>query len=156
VYTGRLATDPPNRLRSERPLFLGSGVQQPFTDGRWGPFSMMSVDPSDDCTFWYENAYYAAGASTWSTRIGSFRFPTCLSVTGFAPASGPVGTIVTIRGTGFVSVSAVRFNGKPARFLRDSATQIRAQVPVGARTGRVSVTTPSGTVASSSDFTVTP
>ena len=156
AYTGRLATDAPNRLRSERPLFVGSGVQQPFTDTSWGPFSMMSVDPSDDCTFWYENAYYAAGASTWSTRIGSFRFPTCLSVTDFTPADGPAGTIVTIRGTGFVSVSSVRFNGKPARFLRDSPTQIRAQVPLGATTGPISVTTPAGTAASASSFVVAP
>jgi IPT/TIG domain len=156
AYTGRLANDPPNRLRSERALFVGSGVQQPFTNSSWGPFSMMSVDPSDDCTFWYENVYYAAGASRWSSRIGSFRFPSCLSVTGFAPATGPVGTIVTITGTGFAAVSSVKFNGKPAPFLRDSATQLRARVPVGATSGPISVTTGAGTATSASSFTVSP
>ena len=155
-YTGRLRNDPPNGLRTERTLFAGSGVQQPFTDNRWGPYSTMSVDPSDDCTFWYTQAYYAANASTWSTRIGSFRFPGCLSITGISPEAGPVGTIVTIQGTGFVGVSSVRFNGTPAPFRRDSATQIRALVPVGATTGPVTVTTAAGTVASRSAFTVTP
>ena len=38
----------------------------------------MSVDPSDDCTFWYTNEYYVTtNAWDWTTRIGSFRFPGC-------------------------------------------------------------------------------
>jgi hypothetical protein len=38
----------------------------------------MSVDPADDCTFWYVNEYLPAnGSFNWSTRIGSFSFPSC-------------------------------------------------------------------------------
>jgi hypothetical protein len=40
----------------------------------------MTVDPSDDCTFWYTNEYLIAsadGTNKWSTRIGSFKFPSC-------------------------------------------------------------------------------
>jgi hypothetical protein len=46
---------------------------------RWGDYSMMAVDPSDDCTFWYVNEYLRSSVGTfnWSTRIGSFKFPAC-------------------------------------------------------------------------------
>ena len=37
----------------------------------------MSVDPNDDCTFWYTNEYYTSTGSNWQTRIGAFRFSTC-------------------------------------------------------------------------------
>jgi hypothetical protein len=43
---------------------------------------MLSVDPVDDCTFWYTQEYYAAtSGSGWATRIGSFRFPGCVACT---------------------------------------------------------------------------
>jgi hypothetical protein len=41
---------------------------------------MLSVDPVDDCTFWYTQEYYAAVSNGgWATRIGSFRFPGCVA-----------------------------------------------------------------------------
>jgi hypothetical protein len=76
-------------------------------------------------------------------------------VTGFSPASGSAGTKVTIRGSGFTGVTAVRFNGRAAAsFTRLSDSQITAVVPNGASTGRISVVTPSGTALSGSNFTV--
>ena len=39
---------------------------------------MMAVDPTDDCTFWYTQEYYAATSTAgWQTRVGSFNFPNC-------------------------------------------------------------------------------
>jgi photosystem II stability/assembly factor-like uncharacterized protein len=78
------------------------------------------------------------------------------TVTGFTPASGPVGTSVTISGTGFSGATAVTFTGAPATtYAVVSATQITATVPAGATTGPLSVTTPGGTAASATSFTVT-
>src|SRR5215208_7003685 len=58
------------------------------------------------------------------------------TVTSLNPTSGPVGTIVTITGTGFTGATAVEFNGVAASsFTVDSDTQIRATVPAGATTG---------------------
>jgi len=59
----------------------GSGVQT-TTNSRWGDYTSMTVDPVDDCTFWYVNEYYtAAGQASsragWQTRIASFKLPGC-------------------------------------------------------------------------------
>src|SRR4029077_18168816 len=37
----------------------------------------MTVDPADECTFWYTNEYYSTSGGNWQTRIGSFKFPAC-------------------------------------------------------------------------------
>jgi IPT/TIG domain len=76
-------------------------------------------------------------------------------VASFAPITGPVGTAVTILGTGFTGATSVRFNGVSATFDVGSAVQITATVPTGATTGLVSVTTPNGSASSAESFTVT-
>lgn len=76
------------------------------------------------------------------------------SITNFSPTSGSAGTDVTISGTNFSGTTQVQFNGTNANFRVDSSTQITATVPSGATTGPISVTTPAGTAASSSNFSV--
>lgn len=73
--TGRQAGDPPGTL-SPNELTLAEG-DAASTTGLWGDYSAMTVDPRDDCTFWYTNEYVRADQAGWSTRIGSFRFPGC-------------------------------------------------------------------------------
>jgi uncharacterized repeat protein (TIGR01451 family) len=77
-YAGRLAGDPLNTLaQGEATLFAGTGSQT-GTSNRWGDYSDLTVDPVDDCTFWYTNEYYAStGSFNWRTRIGNFKFPSC-------------------------------------------------------------------------------
>jgi hypothetical protein len=77
-YAGRLSSDPANQFaQGETTLFAGAGSQT-GTNNRWGDYSDMTVDPSDDCTYWYTQEYYAtSGSFNWSTRIGSFKFPSC-------------------------------------------------------------------------------
>ena len=76
-YTGRLAGDPPGEMTlGEGVLIDGSGSQK--VSARWGDYTDMTVDPADDCTFWYVNEYYAQSSQRgWQTRIGSFRLPGC-------------------------------------------------------------------------------
>jgi len=75
-YATRLASDPLGTLQAEQTLIAGGGVQT--GSSRWGDYSAMSVDPVDDCTFWYTNEYYQSTSGFgWSTRIGTFIVPGC-------------------------------------------------------------------------------
>src|SRR2546427_7832140 len=47
---------------------------------RWGDYSSLNVDPVDDCTFWYTADYVTVGGLR-KTRIGTFRFPSCIATT---------------------------------------------------------------------------
>ena len=76
-YTGRLSTDAPNTMQAENTLLAGRGSQLANLN-RWGDYSAMSVDPVDDCTFWFTTEYLkSSGTFNWSTQIASFKFPGC-------------------------------------------------------------------------------
>ncbi len=81
-YTGRLAGDAPGQMTlGEATIIDGTGVQT-TTNSRWGDYTSMNVDPTDDCTFWYVNEYYTlagqlSSTAGWQTRIASFKFPSC-------------------------------------------------------------------------------
>ncbi len=107
-YAGRLATDPPDELTQGESSMIEGGGSQLSSYGRWGDYSTLSVDPTDDCTYWYTQEYYATTSFTgWQTRIGAFRFPGCagsgsLSVTAQAsPTTGYLPLDVTFNGTAF-------------------------------------------------------
>ena len=111
-YAARLAGDPPGGLfQGEATLAAGSGVQLNSTTNRWGDYSGMTVDPVDDCTFWYTNEYYTAASQAtstvgWLTRIGSFKadpgcspppMGTLQGTIRFADTDGPVsGALVQV------------------------------------------------------------
>lgn len=76
-YTGRLASDALNTMQTETVVKAGGGSQLANLN-RWGDYSAMTVDPVDDCTFWYTNEYLkSSGIYNWSTWITSFKFPGC-------------------------------------------------------------------------------
>jgi len=76
-YTGRVPTDAAGTLEAETTLKAGAGSQLPNLN-RWGDYSAISIDPGDDCTFFYTNEYLkGSGTFNWSTQIGSFKFPGC-------------------------------------------------------------------------------
>jgi hypothetical protein len=76
-YAGRLVGDALGTLgQTENTLIAGTGSQSGGYN-RWGDYSSMSVDPVNDCTFWYTTEYYETVSNNWQTRIGSFQFPGC-------------------------------------------------------------------------------
>lgn len=77
-FTGRKPSDPLGIMTvHESVMQNGSGSQTSIAE-RWGDYTALSVDPVDDCTFWYVNEYLkATSPSAWTTRIGTFKFPGC-------------------------------------------------------------------------------
>lgn len=76
-YATRLAGDALNTLSNETVVVQGTGSQT-GTLSRWGDYSHMSIDPVDDCTFWYTTEYLKAdGSFNWNTRIASFKINGC-------------------------------------------------------------------------------
>ena len=92
--TGRLAGDPLGTMGAEDVLIAGSGSQIE-SSARWGDYSTMSIDPADDCTFWYTQEYYTDTSSfDFKTRIGAMRFPSCTS----GPSGALEGTVTSDSG----------------------------------------------------------
>ncbi len=74
-YAGRLVGDAANSLGQGEATLIQGGGHQTSSSGRWGDYSAISVDPSDNVTFWLTNEYYpTTSASSWFTRIGKFKF----------------------------------------------------------------------------------
>src|SRR5216683_7003745 len=74
-FTGRFPTDPLGTLEAEDTIIAGGGSQSGcFFCNRWGDYTSMAIDPTDDVTFVYTNEYYpTTSAGNWSTRIASFK-----------------------------------------------------------------------------------
>lgn len=89
-YTGRAPTDPAGTLQAENTIVNGAGSQT-RTLTRWGDYSAMTIDPTDDCTFFYTNEYLNLnGTFNWSTQIASFKFPSC------SGGASPILTTITV------------------------------------------------------------
>ena len=169
-YTGRLATDPVNTMGTEVTAVTGGGVQNGSTSNgplsRWGDYSAMTVDPVDDCTFWYTQEYIkTTGSFNWSTRISSFKFPGCggsaptasLSPTSLTFASQNVGSTsvaqtitLTNGGTAALALTSIAASGDYAQ-TNTCGTSVAAganctisvtftPTAAGTRTGAITVT----------------
>jgi hypothetical protein len=73
-YAGRLATDPLGNLGQGEAIMTNGSGSQTSASGRWGDYSMTTLD-TDGTTFWHTNEYYATTGISWSTRVGKFNFP---------------------------------------------------------------------------------
>jgi len=118
-------------------------------------FSDGGLEPST--TYRYRvQAFNNAGASAFSNEVVATTAAAAPTVSGFAPAGGPVGTGVTVTGTRFLGATEVSFNGVNAsEFEIMSTTRLRAVVPAEATSGAISVVTPDGVAVSNDHFTVT-
>lgn len=74
-YTGREQGEPLGTMPQGEFTIVNGGGSQGFSE-RWGDYSSMNVDPTDDCTFWYTTLYFPTSAN-WQTRIASFKFDNC-------------------------------------------------------------------------------
>ncbi len=149
AFTGRLPTDPLGMLEAENTIINGTGSQLPNLN-RWGDYSSMSVDPIDDCTFWYTTAYLKTnGTFNWSTRIASFKFPSCgtTATPDFSISSTPASQNVVQGSSTTYTVSVTALNG-----FTGTVTFSASGLPAGAS---ASFSPPSVAGSGSSTMTVT-
>lgn len=103
-YAGRLASDPRGIMaQGEKTIIAGTGSQTRIS--RWGDYSMMSIDPVDDETFWYTQEYYLTSAvapalPNWQTRIASFKLTPAGQPKNIAEAVDTPEVTFTTAGTG--------------------------------------------------------
>lgn len=180
-YTGRLPGDAPGTMgQGETSLIVGAGSQNGGLS-RWGDYSSIVVDPSDNCTFWYTNQYIPAnGSFNWKTRIGSFKFPSCggggggndfsisanpssLSIVQGNSANSTISTAVTSGSAATVSLTASVSPAGPAVSLNPTsvtagnASTLTVTVGASVATGSytVTVTGTEGSVSHSTSVAVT-
>ena len=122
AIAGRLVGDALGEMgQGERQMFAGSGSQ--IGNGgngsqltRWGDYSSMSVDPSDDCTFWYVGEYLPGdGVYNWHQRVGSFKFPNCTTAPAFSLALDPAAQTVAPGASVVYSVHSAAIGGSTAQ-----------------------------------------
>jgi hypothetical protein len=155
---------PPSGLPGSEVIILGAGFAG-ITSVRFGGVAASSFTVDTDTQI---RAVVPLGAASgkvsltvaggWSISEDDFVLlapPPPPVLDAFSPASGPVGTEVTIKGAGLGGATSVTFNGAPASsFTIDSATQLRAIVPAGATSGAIRVTTAAGSATSAKSFVV--
>ncbi len=165
AYTGRLATDAAGQMpQGEATLFAGPGSQTP-TLSRWGDYSEMTVDPVDDCTFWYVNEYLPAnGTFNWATRIGSFKFPNCgaTQANDFSMAASPA-SVSAVQGQSATSTISTTLVSGSAQSISLSASGLPSAASASFNPASVSsggsstltITTAATTPAGTYNVTVT-
>ena len=88
--------------------------------------------------------------------FGTLIYATAPTITSFTPSTGPIGTVVTVTGTNYSGVTSVKFNGLVSATITNiSDTSLKATVPAGASTGKITVIASGGTTTSTTNFTVT-
>ncbi len=132
---GRLAGDPSGGLFQGELNIAAGGRSQTSTASRWGDYSALSVDPVDECTFWYTQEYYdpvappaCSATACWTTRIASFTLPGCVNA---APTTGTLqGTVTDANtATGIVGALVQTSNGNSAITVAGGAYSMA--VPAG-------------------------
>ncbi len=130
-----------------------------FAGNKTVPRAQISVDNDSQLTV---NVPVGAqtGKITIITKGGSAvsatNFKVLPTLSGITPSSGVIGSTVTITGASLSQTTAVKFGGNvAATFTVVNDNQLTANVPVGALTGKITITTKGGSVTSATNFTVT-
>ncbi len=124
-YTGRAKGDPAGTMTvPETTIATGTANNN---NNRWGDYTSMSIDPFDDCTFWYVNQYFTT-LGNWKTRIASSVFPPgsgageCPATTcNTRPATAPAIGAATVPGDNQITVSWTGIAPTPGSYAIERA-----------------------------------
>jgi List-Bact-rpt repeat protein len=182
AWTGRLGTDGSLGTMTQGESIVETGATNAPDDygtgrARWGDYSSMTVDPTDDCTFWYANEVQStSGFGGWDTYVQSFKFPNCAH-NDFTIA--PPGGVTAVQGQGndttvsttlsagsAESAQLTAFDLPPGATASFNPTSVTAggsstltltagaSTPLGTYTVEVAGTAPSAVHATTVSFTV--
>jgi pre-peptidase len=129
-YTGRLAGDAAGTMTQGEGIAITGAGAQGTSLSRWGDYSSMSIDPADDCTFWFATEYIPAnGTFNWRTRIASFKFAGCGATAGndFSISATPTSLSLAQGAGGNVTINTAVVSG-----AAESVTLSVSGVPAGA------------------------
>lgn len=151
-FTGRVPGDTLGNMETEQLIVNGTGSQ---TGGlsRWGDYSAMTIDPVDDCTFWYTQEYMKAnGSFNWNTRIANFKFSSCSGTPDFSLSANPSSLTVN-QGSSKTSTITVT----PSGGFSGSVTLSASGLPSGVTAGfSPNPTTSTSTLTLTASATATP
>ena len=132
--------------QGEAHLFDGTGSQN-GTGNRWGDYSDLTVDPVDDCTFWYTNEYYTTTPTfNWRTRIGAFKFGRASGGVTAPPGPQNYGVVCSSSPAVFRNFT---FTVDPALPCGNNVVTSLAVVDGATNYGTITYTFPTGTTATS-------
>jgi hypothetical protein len=163
-YTGRAKSDSLGTMTAPETIIF-TGTMNILNDpagaepGRWGDYTSMSIDPADDCTFWYANEYYAVGGfdnADWHTRVASASFPvgtgagqcqptTCTT----RPSSAPIIGTASVPGNNQITITWTGITPAPGSYAIE-----RAIGPAGGEGLYQPLASVSGATSSFTDTTV--
>jgi uncharacterized repeat protein (TIGR03803 family) len=130
---------------------LVSILGQDFTGATAVSFGGMNATKFSVVSDNYVTAKVPAGGKTGAVTVvrpsGNLnsiqQFKVTPTVSSISPTSRPIGTVVTINGTGLTRASKVAFGSvKATTFTVNSDSQVTATVPTGAKNGKIAITTP--------------
>lgn len=148
-YVGRAAADPLNIMTTGETSLTGvacAACDQSGVD-RWGDYSSLEVDPTDNCTFWFTGEYAkTASSASWYTKIGEFRFSNCTNTAALLQASGSAQATAG----SYYPVTVTVKDSTP-----DAPTGIPGNVDT-AYSGTIHLTSTDGAAVLPADYTFTP
>src|SRR5262249_30734961 len=125
-FTGRIPSDPTSTMEAETNIVSGTGSQTGNLS-RWGDYSAITVDPVDDCTFWYTTEYMkTTGSFNWNTRIANFKFPNCGGAPDFTLSASPSALTITQGNSGSSTITV-----NPTGGFTGSVTLSASGLPAG-------------------------
>ncbi|ATB33021.1 IPT/TIG domain-containing protein [Melittangium boletus] len=156
-------------LTSFSPASSGEGKRVTLTGTGFTGATSVSFNGADVSSIYVESdtslyVYVPTGASTGRLRVynsrgvgvssSDFTVLPAPRITGFSPTSGPVGTVITLNGSGFTGATDVRLGNTPLAVTPQSDTQLTVTLPAGTLSGTFRVDTPGGRATSDSRFAV--
>jgi hypothetical protein len=103
----------PGTMGTETILLAGAGAQTTYN--RWGDYTSLRIDPSDDTTFWYTNEYYSKNSPffnfNWSTAIASFTAGASTTAPDFSITETPTSLTIKRGSSASTSVTVTASNG---------------------------------------------